>query len=347
MNVPSTNRLPTHNEDVLKEIRELKGDVIRRFDTLTSRFDALTSRFDTLTSRFDTLTSRFDTLTRSVQSLEQSNNHLASMGNPLSNPQFRTIPTIGDGSSNKLGTNNSCTYTWAKYYGNDLCLLGAAHCALPYSTLDSNKLFVELPAEITALGVKDIKLVKPYDGKFQNWDEFFTLPSERDLIMIHVEASPPQSNEEAIPVQKTPNKNKGSAESLTYRSIVGKPHGLSAVTSKDGIIVVETDENSVGDVTFFLDRGEPGDSGTLFYMKNSTGDGEWEARAIFLGIEPLQGPQHGRRGRAAIPPDPSVFESFDVIDSDHIHGQKLEIGDYAFNTDHPLIPTPEADSEWY
>ena len=50
--------------EVRADIRDLRGEMNRRFDHMDSRFDHMDSRFDHVDSRFDHVDSRFDQMER-------------------------------------------------------------------------------------------------------------------------------------------------------------------------------------------------------------------------------------------------------------------------------------------
>ena len=93
------------------------------------------------------------------------------------------------------------------------------------------------------------------------------------------------------------------------------------------MVDIETNGNSLGFMRFFLDRGEPGDSGTLLCLKKNEG---WVPRAIFTGIEPPR-PGFGRRGLAATLPDREQFHSFPILDlgaAEHSQLTSLKLVDW-------------------
>jgi hypothetical protein len=70
-------------------------------------------------------------------------------------------------------------------------------------------------------------------------------------------------------------------------------------------------------VRFFLDRGEPGDSGTLLFVKNEN-TGTLSPLAVFRGLSPSLGPNYHKRGEGTILPTPDALTFLPVIDAQHL-----------------------------
>eukprot|EP00529_Nitzschia_sp_RCC80_P032658 CAMPEP_0113441518 /NCGR_PEP_ID=MMETSP0014_2-20120614/1123_1 /TAXON_ID=2857 /ORGANISM="Nitzschia sp." /LENGTH=233 /DNA_ID=CAMNT_0000332363 /DNA_START=75 /DNA_END=776 /DNA_ORIENTATION=+ /assembly_acc=CAM_ASM_000159 len=223
----------------------------------------------------------------------------------MSDPGFANLPVLGSDSST-LGTTISSTYTWVKFVGRT-GLIGAAHCALSYGTYHDDKLLICLPESVTQLGVKGVYLVRPYDPEFSNNEPTEKLPTKYDLIFIDVDEASKPSSETKLPEfeKSTPSK-----KILQHHSPLVGRSSVSVVSSKDGVVEINTSERSVGSMSFFLDGGEPGDSRTLLCLKKGN---DWVPRGIFVGIKPTP-PGYGKRGLAATLPDSRELHRFPILD---------------------------------
>lgn len=255
-------------------------------------FKAVNAGFNGVSKRLDGVSKRLDRIEFQL--------------NPMANEEFYGIPVVGS-ETHKLtdASSKQATYTWFNYSGM-ACIVGAAHCALTVATTNDGVMFVELPREITDLGVLSIYLMDPYAKDFTN-----PLPTHKDIIVIMVKADPPHGKNLPQFTKVTPEKYKEQRRS----QVVGRALG-SIVSSRDGIFVSESNVHSGGVIQFLLDVGEPGDSGTLLLIMD--GMGNFHARAIFCGIQPCLTSQHSRRGQAAILPPFGHLTELKVVETQTI-----------------------------
>jgi hypothetical protein len=182
---------------------------------------------------------------------------------PFADDKIFNVPVLGAENHQLLDPIKRATYTWLNYIANENTVVGAAHCALGNYTLrvegaSSHAIFIELPEAVLNLGVDGIYLSDPYTTSFIN-----PLPIEKDLVVVKVQSSPPSNKTIPTSTKLSPEKTKESRRSR----VVGRGLG-GAVSSFDGSVILETNTHSGGCVRFFLDRGEPGDSGALLFVKD-------------------------------------------------------------------------------
>lgn len=246
--------------------------------------------------------------------IEKEMNGMKLAIDPTLDKEFCDIPVISK--CNDIGLGNRSTYSWINYGGVDV-IVGAAHCALSLCTDSSELLFIELPEAITNLFVTHVYLLHP--ETFNNIDENRCgIPTQYDIVVIEVKTGFSGNKERISKYKQTTPEN---AQKMESRLFGLTPVGI--VSSKNSIVYVQTTKSSEGTLSFFLDEGEPGDSGTLLHTKGE--NGELEAKAIFTGVTIAES-CYKRRGLAAVLPKRGSFSEFEVIDATNI--QQLDIVDF-------------------
>jgi hypothetical protein len=162
-------------------------------------------------------------------------------------------------------------------------------------------IFVEIPQSILQKTVQRIYLLDPYTPEFTN-----PLPVEKDLIAIEVESKPdfpiPSFDPNIVPA--------GERRVFTECHVVGQSRG-SYVNSKGGLVSLVTNHDRTGKMSFNLDVGEPGQSGTLLFVQgpdHTTGNRtDYKPLGIFHGMGAKSNKFASTQGVAAIlPPFPRL-----------------------------------------
>jgi hypothetical protein len=257
------------------------------------------------------LDARLESVETRLESMETRIQDLQSTLTPFADDKIFNIPVVGAENHQLLDPMKRATYTWLNYIANQNTVVGAAHCALGCYTLlvegaRSHAIFIELPEAVLNLGVDGIYLSEPYTTSFIN-----PLPIEKDLVVVKVQSSPPSNKTIPTSTKFSPEKTKESRRSR----VVGRGLG-GAVSSFDGSVILETNTHSGGCVRFFLDRGEPGDSGALLFVKDDTGT--LSPLAVFRGFSPSLGTNYHKRGEGTILPTPDALTFLPVIDALHL-----------------------------
>ena len=227
--------------------------------------------------------------------------------NPFLNPVIEKVPVITNG--DVLTNEKNGVFTWFRYPENHQTVaIGSAHTALRFQTIatqppsptkDGLHLhFVTLPESVLALGVNKILFLDV--SQMTN-----PLPPELDICVVCTNTNPTVS---ALP-ELYQHSITGTVSS-TSSGIVGKSVG-GFVSSLGGAVNISMNGN-VGRLEFLLDVGEPGDSGTLLFVKKP--EGSYHPIAVFSGLSPKTTTRQAR-GQACVIPPASTFQSaLNVVD---------------------------------
>jgi hypothetical protein len=283
---------------------------------LDATLKAMETRLEATSKAMETrLETRLEATSKAMETrLEARIQDLQSTLTPFADDKIFNVPVVGAENHQLLDPMKRATYTWLNFIANENTVVGAAHCALgcytfpvQFASCFSHAIFIELPEAVLNLGVDGIYLSEPYTSSFIN-----PLPIEKDLVVVKVQSSPPSNKTIPTSIKLSPAKTKESRRSR----VVGRGLG-GAVSSFDGSVILETNTHSGGSVRFFLDRGEPGDSGTLLFVKNEN-TGTLSPLAVFRGLSPSLGPNYHKRGEGTILPTPDALTFLPVIDAQHL-----------------------------
>jgi hypothetical protein len=183
--------------------------------------------------------------------------------------------------------------------------VSSAHVGLKYRTvretspdkLDKNKrLFVEVPKEICAAGIKKVHLHKNLLGcekgkGVEAWD----------ICVVELNEFP-KGITSAIQYPHF-----GSAEIPAPGMLLEKLFGCSSMESVAGSAVTTSDEENNPFLIFVLSEGEQGDSGTLLYTIGSGQVAENKLLGLFQGVSNSRGGANMRK-RGKITPIPAFGE---------------------------------------
>jgi hypothetical protein len=253
-----------------------------------------------------TMNENFTNLTRI---LNESHTFVKQAAFPLGTNGLDLVPECFEHSS-------QAPFTWASYPSKERSMiLGSAHCAIPIHVLslqdgnqwDDNLLFVEIPPSITEKTVERIHLLDPYNPEFAN-----PLPVQYDLIAIEVQTK--LDHRVAIP-SYDPAFVQAGVVYQAYKEcrVVGQSQN-SYMNSKGGFLTLNTNEDGTGTMTFVLDVGAPGQSGTLLYAQNTAAGTEFKPVAIFHSLAPKTNQYANPQAVAAILPPFERLTSLPVCD---------------------------------
>ena len=159
----------------------------------------------------------------------------------------------------------------------------------------NNILFVDLPPSLLEREVEKIGLYDPYHKKFSNEP---LLPRYMDVVVVLF--SLPLANSDSaenstsnVPIWEDRASDLKKGESVSFARIAGRCLG-GVVTGADGELQVLGSRRVS---TFYVDRAEPGDSGTLLFSFDKIGTAK--VLGIFTGLMPKPPNfKHARRGTA-------------------------------------------------
>jgi hypothetical protein len=211
-------------------------------------------------------------------------------------------------------------FTWIGYpHAKTPMIVGSAHCAIPLHVLslqhnnysDPNFVFVELPQPILKRNVLHIFLLDPYATPYT--PGFVNpLPVKNDLIAIDVQhkldsrVKVPSYDSSVVPA--------GVYQTYKECHVVGQSQN-SYVNSKGGLLTLDTNADGTGTMSFVLDVGQPGQSGTSLFVQNTAGTRTgFKAVAIFHGVLPKTNQYATPQGVAAILPPFERLTSLRVSD---------------------------------
>jgi hypothetical protein len=228
--------------------------------------------------------------------------------NPLSRPEIEHT-NLAEDSEDAFSKEKNGVYTWFKYSDTKPpVLIGCCHCALRYRAFLNDYSsgqyiqFVCLPECILNMGVISVSLLNVAGCTNP-------LPSELDICVIEVKNVPRMSCGPKF--ESAPSGNGMGKCSI----VVGKSIG-SFVSSHGGAVSVQANNDGIGIVRFFLDVGEPGDSGTLLYVAIQMYQ-KLVPVAIFSGLASVPGLGH-KHGRAAIIPPEHMLQKLNVVDASRL-----------------------------
>ena len=165
-------------------------------------------------------------------------------------------------------------------------------------------MFVQLPRELLKWKVEKVGFYKPYHKTFHN-----KMPRYMDIVVVLFHAKPMEIEQDLHPAVNIPKWEDRAAElpgstAASFAWIAGRSLG-GAVTAKDGQLEVTTvdpeDWRGGRAMAFYLDRGEPGDNGTLLLSYDQVKSPKF--LGVFLGFVAPSNAFAERRGIAAtIPP---------------------------------------------
>jgi hypothetical protein len=298
------------------------------FATLRAELDTAfaTSRAETNAS-FVTLRAELDTAFASVhERVDDKTDLILNSVSPMLSSAFRNLSVVGQGNILPVTGAKPATWTVIKYPKDGkqrIVAVGALHCALKWATVSAkfemvnghphnqqhlHPLFVELPRELLGWPVESVGFYKPYTNAFQN----HMPPVYMDIAMVLFRAGPMEMEPFLPPEAVIPIWEDRAAELTAgvieppFAWIIGRSLG-GAVTTKDGqleVTLVDPDDLLRGGrgLVFFLDRAEPGDSGTLLRSYDEVDNPK--VLGVFRGLH--QPPSNNvlleRRGAAATIP---------------------------------------------
>jgi hypothetical protein len=320
-----------------------KPQWFKEFETnLNTNLDATLKAMETrLEATSKAMETRLEATSKAMETrLDARIQDLQSTLTPFADDKIFNVPVVGAENHQLLDPMKRATYTWLNFIANENTVVGAAHCALgcytfpvQFASCFSHAIFIELPEAVLNLGVDGIYLSEPYTSSFIN-----PLPIEKDLVVVKVQSSPPSNKTIPTSIKLSPAKTKESRRSR----VVGRGLG-GAVSSFDGSVILETNTHSGGSVRFFLDRGEPGDSGALLFVKDDN-TGTLSPLAVFRGLSPSLGPNYHKRGEGTILPTPDALTFLPVIDAQHLQNlvtTGVDLGDGLVGQGHfRVTPNP-------
>ena len=152
------------------------------------------------------------------------------------------------------------------------------------------------------MDVKAIYLLRPYEEDFRT-----PLPAWKDLIVISVSKDPPSDRE----VPSFVNDVAGTNHYSRVASVVGRTRDGCVSNHRSGTVNISTNVDGTGTITFVLENGKPGDSGTVLHVSNR--DGRFLPVGVFRGVLPKPNPLSHPRGQGAIIPPMSALTKLDVL----------------------------------
>jgi hypothetical protein len=158
-----------------------------------------------------------------------------------------------------------------------------------------------LPEYILKMGVISVSLLDV--ARIQN-----PLPVELDICVIEVRNVPADVMDSGPKFESVPSGNQTSE----CATVVGKSIG-SFVSSHGGALSVQANDDGMGRVQFFLNVGEPGDSGALLYVSIQMYQ-RLVPMAIFSGLPSVSGLGHKRAKASIIPPE-TMLQKFYVANA--------------------------------
>jgi hypothetical protein len=346
-------------EAILLKLTELSGEMI----TMNNKMDTLNNKMDKMNN---TLNYKIDTMNNTLNHRMDVNFwNLSRQLNSAINPailfefnQLRVLSSCGNDYTDAVLLGKQSTWTIMKY-GNSILAVGCLHCgfqkATARTTIGSNEILFAggLPEAVLDAGVKKVWLKKVDVMQLENEKHKSSLtlirhplPPEMDVMMVELENLPVGVDRESLPtygyfskeIAGDLKKKKNTSCRVLGRGVSGMVHGSNLVPSRSW-----RGHDAPQVFTFLLEKGEPGDSGTLmfaeffFESKLETGASvvpeiKYFPLGVFRGIAPTQRSMMQKRGvinalapsgnddverMSVVTTMPQSLESLQLIGRDH------------------------------
>ena len=360
------------------EMITMNNKMDNKMDTLNNKIDKMNN---TLNIKIDTMTNKLNnkmdkmnnTLNYKIDTMNNTLNHrmdvnfwnLSRQLNSAINPailfefnQLRVLSSCGNDYTDAVLLGKQSTWTIMKY-GNSILAVGCLHCgfqkATARTTIGSNEILFAggLPEAVLDAGVKKVWLKKVDVMQLENEKHKSSLtlirhplPPEMDVMMVELENLPVGVDRESLPtygyfskeIAGDLKKKKNTSCRVLGRGVSGMVYGSNLVPSRSW-----RGHDAPQVFTFLLEKGEPGDSGTLmfaeffFESKLETGASvvpeiKYFPLGVFRGIAPTQRSMMQKRGvinalapsgnddverMSVVTTMPQSLESLQLIGRDH------------------------------
>ena len=361
------NKVDTMNNKMDNKMDTLNNKIDKMNNTLNIKIDTMTNKLNNKMDKMNnTLNYKIDTMNNTLNHRMDVNFwNLSRQLNSAINPailfefnQLRVLSSCGSDYTDAVLLGKQSTWTIMKY-GNSILAVGCLHCgfqkATARTTIGSNEILFAggLPEAVLDAGVKKVWLKKVDVMQLENEKHKSSLtlirhplPPEMDVMMVELENLPVGVDRESLPtygyfskeIAGDLKKKKNTSCRVLGRGVSGMVHGSNLVPSRSW-----RGHDAPQVFTFLLEKGEPGDSGTLmfaeffFESKLETGASvvpeiKYFPLGVFRGIAPTQRSMMQKRGvinalapsgnddverMSVVTTMPQSLESLQLIGRDH------------------------------